>query len=227
MIGASARRGSIGGELFRNIVAGDFAGAAHPVNPHAEPVSGVRAYALDRRRSRTPVDLAVIAVPAERVLEAAEAALRAGVRALCVISAGFAEIGAEGAERQDALLALVRSHGGRLIGPNCLGIAVAGAAAQRHVRARRASPPATSASRRRAARSGSPSWQEAAARGLGLSAFVSIGNKADVSSNDLLEHWEDDAATELDAALPRVVRQPAPLRRGSRAGWRAASRSWP
>ena len=106
----------------------------------------------------------------------------------------------------------MRAHGARLVGPNCLGIAVAGAAAERDVRAARASRRARSASRRRAARSASRCSRRPTARGLGLSAFVSIGNKADVSSNDLLEYWEDDAATELVAALPRVVRQPAQVR---------------
>ena len=195
VIGASPRRGSIGGELFRNIVAGDFAGAAHPVNPHAEPVSGVRAYA-SVEEVPGPVDLAVIALPAERVIEAAEAALRAGIRALCVISAGFAETGAEGAERQDALLALVRSHGGRLIGPNCLGIA-ATAPRLNATFGPAGIPPGNIGFSSQSGALGLAFLAEATARGLGLSAFVSIGNKADVSSNDLLEHFEEDPDTEL------------------------------
>ena len=195
VIGASARRGSIGGELFRNIVGGDYAGAAYPVNPGAEPVSGVRAYASIEALPET-VDLAVIAVPAERVQGAADAALRAGVRALCVISAGFAETGEEGREREQRLLALVRGHGGRLIGPNCLGIAVSGPRLNATF-----GPPGIPAGNigfsSQSGALGLAFLQEAAARGLGLSAFVSIGNKADVSSNDLLEHFEDDPATEL------------------------------
>ncbi len=195
VVGASARRGSIGGELFRNIVAGDFAGAAHPVNQHAEPVSGVRAYA-SVADVPDPLDLAVIAVRAEHVIEAADAALRRGVQALCVISAGFAETGAEGAARQDALLALVRSHGGRLIGPNCLG--VASSSARLNATFGPAGIPAGNIGfSSQSGALGLAFLQEAAARGLGLSAFVSIGNKADVSSNDLLEHFEEDAATEL------------------------------
>ena len=100
----------------------------------AEPVAGVRAYA-SIAESRTRSTSRSSPCPPSACIDAAEAALRAGVRALCVISAGFAETGAEGAERQDALLALVRSHGARLIGPNCLGVAVVGGAAQRDVRA--------------------------------------------------------------------------------------------
>ncbi len=195
VIGASARRGSIGGELFRNVLAGDFAGAAFPVNSHAEPVSGVRAY-RSVEEIGDPIDLAVIAVPGERVLGAAEDALRQGVRGLCVISAGFAETGEEGAERQERLLALVRSHGGRLVGPNCLGIALAGP----RLNATFGPPGIPFGNIGFSSQSGALGLAflaEAAARGLGLSAFVSIGNKADVSSNDLLEHWEDDPATEL------------------------------
>jgi RimJ/RimL family protein N-acetyltransferase/predicted CoA-binding protein len=124
VVGASPRRGSIGGELFRNVLAADFAGAAYPVNRGGEAVGGVRAYA---RVSEIPdhVDLAVVCLPGEAVLAAAEDALASGVRAVCVISAGFAESGAEGVDRQERLLALVRAHGARLVGPNCLGIAAA------------------------------------------------------------------------------------------------------
>src|SRR5439155_3620248 len=123
VVGASRRRGSIGGELFRNILAADFAGATYPINRSGEPVAGVAAY-RSLADIPVPVDLAVICLPSGQVLDAAEAAIAAGVRALCVISSGFAEVGPEGAERQGQLLALVRSRGGRLVGPNCLGLAV-------------------------------------------------------------------------------------------------------
>jgi acetyl coenzyme A synthetase (ADP forming)-like protein len=195
VIGASTRRGSIGGELFRNILAGDFKGTAYPVNARGEPVAGVRAYS-SVEEIPDPVDLAVIAVPGERVLDAAESALREGVRALCVISAGFAEIGPEGLERQERLLALVRAHGGRMIGPNCLGIALSGPRLNATF-----GPPGIPAGNigfsSQSGALGLAFLQEAASRGLGLSGFVSIGNKADVSSNDLLEHWEDDPSTEV------------------------------
>jgi acetate---CoA ligase (ADP-forming) len=193
VVGASRRRGSIGGELFRNIVAGDFAGAAYPVNRDGEPVAGVRAYA-SIEEIPDEVDLAVISLPAGAVQEAAEHALRKGVRALVVISAGFAEVGSEGAERQERLLALVRAHGARLIGPNCLGIAVAGPSLNATFAARSA-PSGNIGFSSQSGALGLALLEAAEARGLGLSAFVSIGNKADVSSNDLLEWWEDDPAT--------------------------------
>ena len=195
VVGASPRRGTIGGELFRNVLQGDFAGAAYPVNPKGAAVAGVRGYA-SVAEIPDPVDLAVIAVPGEHVLDAAEDALRNGVRALVVISAGFAEVGSEGAERQEQLLALVRAHGARLIGPNCLGIAVAGPRLNATFAARSA-PSGNIGFSSQSGALGLALLEAADARGLGLSAFVSIGNKADVSSNDLLEWWEEDESTEV------------------------------
>lgn len=195
VVGASKRRGSIGGELFRNILAGDFSGAAYPVNRDGEPVAGVRAYGSIEEIPGA-VDLAVITLPAAAVVGAAEQALHKGVRALVVISAGFAEIGSEGIERQEQLLALVRSHGARLIGPNCLGIAVAGPSLNATFAARSA-PGGNIGFSSQSGALGLALLEAAESRGLGLSAFVSIGNKADVSTNDLLEWWEDDQTTEV------------------------------
>jgi acetyl coenzyme A synthetase (ADP forming)-like protein len=195
VIGASRRRGSIGGELFRNVLAGDFAGAAYPVNRDGDPVGGVRGY---KAIGEVPelVDLAVICVPGARVIDAAGEALAEGVRAICVISSGFAEVGAEGRERQEQLLELVRAHGGRLVGPNCLGIAVPPLGLNATF-GPRALPPGPIAFSSQSGALGLALLEKAAERRLGFSAFVSIGNKADVSSNDLLEWWEDDEASEL------------------------------
>jgi acetate---CoA ligase (ADP-forming) len=195
VIGASKRRGSIGGELFRNIIEADFAGAAYPVNRSGEAVAGVRAYRTIEEIP-DPVDLAVICVPGARVLESAEEALRKGVRALCVISAGFAEVGSEGVARQEQLLALVRAHGARLVGPNCLGIAVP-ALGLNATFAPRALPSGRIAFSSQSGALGLALLEKASGRGLGFSAFVSIGNKADVSSNDLLEWWEEDEDTDV------------------------------
>ncbi len=156
-------------------------------------MAGVRAFA---RLDEIPdaIDLAVVCLPGPLVVDAVRGALAAGVRAFCVISAGFAETGEAGAERQDALLALVRSYGGRLIGPNCLGLAVAGPRLNATF-APRSFPPGRIAFSSQSGALGLALLEEAGARGLGLSAFVSVGNKADVSANDLLEWWEDDPET--------------------------------
>jgi acetate---CoA ligase (ADP-forming) len=195
VIGASTRRGTIGGELFRNVIAADFDGAAYPVNSKGEPVGGVPGYgSVEDIPAR--VDLAIICVPGEHVFAAAESALRSGVHALCVISAGFAETSSEGLERQEQLLALVRAHGARMIGPNCLGVAST-ARRLNATFARRAFPPGRVAFSSQSGALGLALLEQADARGLGLSAFASIGNKADVSSNDLLEYWEDDPETDV------------------------------
>ena len=195
VLGASRRRGSIGGELFRNILAADFIGAAYPVNLKAEPVAGVRAY-RSIEEIDVPIDLAVICLPGEQVVDAARAALDHGVAALCVISAGFAETGAEGRGQQERLLALVRAHGARLVGPNCLGIAIP-ALGLNATFAPRALPAGTIGFSSQSGALGLALLEKAAERSLGFSAFISIGNKADVSSNDLLEWWEDDDSTNL------------------------------
>ena len=195
VIGAPKRRGSIGGELFRNILAADFAGSVFPINRGGEAVAGVRGYSTIAEIP-DPVDLAVLCVPGQYVLGAAEEALAAGVRALCVISAGFAEVGREGRSRQDELVALVRAHGARLVGPNCLGIAVPPLGLNATF-APRALPAGRIAVSSQSGALGLALLERARERGLGFSSFVSVGNKADVSSNDLLEWWEDDDASDL------------------------------
>ena len=195
VIGASKRRGSIGGELFRNILGGDFVGSVYPVNRNGDAVAGVHGYGAVGEIAEA-VDLAVICLPGELVLDAAEEALGAGVRALVVISAGFAETGSEGAERQQRLLGLVREHGARLLGPNCLGIASTAV----HLNATfapRSFPPGKIGFSSQSGALGLALLERAEATGLGVTSFVSVGNKADVSSNDLLEWWEDDDETEL------------------------------
>ena len=183
--------------MFRNILSGDFKGAAYPVNRSGEPVAGVRAYTSIEELPEQ-VDLAVICLPGAHVLDAADSALKTGVRALCVISAGFAEVGAEGRERQEQLLALVRSHGGRLVGPNCLGIAVSGPSLNATF-GPRALPPGPIAFSSQSGALGLALLEKASERSLGFSSFISIGNKADVSSNDLLEYWEEDPSSGLIA----------------------------
>ena len=197
VLGASRRRDSIGGRLFRNIVEAEFTGVVYPVNRAGEAVAGVRGYRSVSELPETP-DLVVVCLPERHVLSAVEEALERGTRAVCVISAGFAEVGEEGRERQDRLLELVRSHGGRLIGPNCLGIAVA-APQLNATFGPRALPPGPIGFSSQSGALGLALLEKAGERGLGFSAFVSVGNKADVSSNDLLEYWEDDPDTSLIA----------------------------
>jgi acetyl coenzyme A synthetase (ADP forming)-like protein len=193
VLGASPRPGSIGGTVCRNIVEGGFAGHVYPVNRSAEAVAGLRGY---REVDQIPglIDLAVICLPADVVLRGVRAVLGRGCRAICVISAGFAEVGREGQARQEELLALLRGHGARLLGPNCLGLAVTKASLNATF-APRSFPPGNIGFSSQSGALGLALLERSADRSLGFSSFVSVGNKADVSSNDLLEHWEDDPAT--------------------------------
>ena len=195
VVGATPRPGAIGGAVFRNLLRGDYAGAAYPINRDGAPVAGVRAYRSVAELPEAP-DLAVIAVGAERVLDAAADCLGAGTRALCVISAGFAEIGDEGRTRQDELLALVRTHGARLLGPNCLGLS-SSAVRLNATFAPHAFPEGRIGLSSQSGALGLALLERAAEHGLGFSSFVSIGNKADISTNDLLEWWESDDGTDL------------------------------
>jgi acetate---CoA ligase (ADP-forming) len=195
VIGASSREGSIGATVFRNLLDAGFAGRAYPVNRTAAQVLGIPAFSSAAQLPEA-VDLTVVCVPAAGVLDAAGEALVRGSRALCVLSAGFAEVGRAGLARQMELLALVRSYGARLLGPNCLGIAVS-APRLNATFARESFPPGPIGFGSQSGALGLALLEAAGARGLGFSAFVSIGNKADVSSNDLLEYWEDDDETDL------------------------------
>ncbi|HEX5415037.1 MAG TPA: GNAT family N-acetyltransferase, partial [Chloroflexota bacterium] len=197
VVGASRQRGSIGHELLRNLLAGGFAGPVYPVNPNTLAVASVRAYP---RVSAIPdpVDLAIIVVPAAVVLDAARDCLDAGVKALVVISAGFAEVGAEGRARQDELLTLCRSHGVRLVGPNCMGILVNSPdGAMNATFAPVLPPPGNVSVASQSGALGIAILQQAKQLGIGIASFVSMGNKADLSSNDLIERWEDNPATDV------------------------------
>ena len=221
VVGASARPGSIGGLIFRNVLSGGFTGAAYPVNRSGEPVAGVRAY-RSLEEIGDAVDLCVICLPGEHVIGAAEEALRAGTRALCVISAGFAETGPAG-DRAPGAAARPRPRTRRAARrPELPRNRDGRRGDERDLRPAGVPGRAGSASRLSPVRSASHCSSAAEARGLGLSGFVSIGNKADVSSNDLLEWWEDDPGTDLvllylesfgnPRKFARIARQARPRR---------------
>ncbi len=197
VVGASREPDAIGNLIFRHILHAGFPGTVYPVNPRAESVHGVRAFPSATELPE-PVDLAVIAVPASTVIQAAEQAVYAGAKALVVVSSGFAETGAEGAERQQQLVQLVRAHGVRLVGPNCLGIM--NTDPEVHLNATLATGLAPRGRVGLFSHSGALGLvilEHAAERGVGLSTFVAAGNRAELSGNDLLLYWEEDAATDV------------------------------
>ncbi len=197
VVGASREPSALGTLLFRNILRAGFAGAAHPVNPQAKAIEGVRAYPSLEELPEPP-DLAIIAVPASKVLSVADRALKAGAKALLVLTAGFAETGAEGRRRQDRLVRLVRGRGARMVGPNCLGLLNTDPAVRLNASLATTMPPLGRIGfYSHSAALGLIILQYAAERGLGFSTFVSAGNRADVSGNDLLQFWEEDALTDI------------------------------
>src|SRR4051794_33527471 len=193
VVGASAREGSLGAELLRRIVAGGFAGVAAAVSRSAGVVSSMRALPSTGDLPDPP-ELAIVAVPAAEVLDAVTEAADAGARGVLVISAGFSDTDEpEGREREEALLEAVRARGVRLVGPNSLGLLNSDPAVALHallgdVDAR----PGGLALSSQSGALGLALLGHAAARRLGIAAFVSLGNRADVSTNDLLEYWADD-----------------------------------
>ena len=197
VIGASRRRGTVAGELFHNLLAAGFNGPVYPVNPKAAVVQSVPAY-KSVLEVPGPVDLAVLVVPAPAVVQAARDCAAKGVRAIVVISAGFAETGPEGAERQRELLGVCRATGMRLIGPNCLGILNTDPQVSLDATFGPIVPlPGRVGFLSQSGALGLAIIDYANALGLGLSSFVSVGNKADISSNDLLAYWEQDDRTAL------------------------------
>jgi acetyl coenzyme A synthetase (ADP forming)-like protein len=197
VIGASRSRGTIGGEIFRNLLMAGFYGPVYPVNPNSEVVQSVRAYP-SVGDIPGPVDLAVIAVPAEQVVDAAAQCGEAGVHSLVVISAGFAETGEVGRLRQRDLVAVCRESGMRLIGPNCMGIINAASDVSLNATFAPSMPPSGRVGfLSQSGALGLAVIDHAAALGLGLSSFVSVGNKADISGNDLIHYWEQDPNTDV------------------------------
>lgn len=197
VIGASRRQETIGQALVRNLITGDFSGRVYAVNPTSNAVSGLPTY---KTVGEIPdeVDVAVVAVPAESVQDVVLDCAAKGVHGLVVVSSGFAETGEEGRIRQRKLVGLSRSYGLRLIGPNCLGIINTASDVSLNASLSPLMPPRGRAGFFcQSGALGTAILEKVYNRGLGLSTFVSAGNRADVSGNDLLQYWEEDDSTEV------------------------------
>ena len=194
VIGASRSPNHIGHQVTANLIRYGFTGSVYPVNPSAGAVCSIKAY-RDIGCVPDPVDLAVIVVPKHLVPGVAAECADAGVKGLVVISAGFREMGPEGAQRERELAELVRSHGMRMVGPNCLGVINADPAFSLNASFAPVMPPfGPAALMSQSGAMGVNILDYAREYQIGLAQFVSVGNKADVSSNDLLLQWENDPA---------------------------------
>ncbi len=197
VIGASTDPTSIGGRLFRNILNGGFNGPLYPVNPKAKVIGSVRAYP-SIAEVPDDVDLAYIVVRQEFVVDVARQCAQAGVRGIVVISAGFSETGEHGAKLEAELLGIVRDSGMRMVGPNCMGLLNTAPSVQLNgTFAPVYPPPGNVAMSSQSGALGIAILDYATRNNIGISQFVSVGNKADVSGNDLILSWEDDPQTDV------------------------------
>lgn len=240
VIGANRERGKIGSEILHNLTATGYTGRLFAVHPAATLIDGVPAFP---RVTGIPgdIDLAVICVPCAQVSAVVDDCIAKGVRALVVISAGFSETGAAGRALEEALLDKVRTAGIRMIGPNCMGILNTDPAVRLNATFSPVAPvEGRVAFSTQSGALGLAILDYVRQLGIGISSFVSVGNKADVSGNDLLQYWADDPRTDVIllylesfgnprrfASIARRVARQKPIvavKSGrSRAGARAAS----
>jgi len=197
VVGASTTPGKVGHDIFANILKGGYTGTLYPVNPGARSILSVRAYPtiLDIPDN---VDLAMLILPPKAAMTAAEQAIEKGVRGLVIVSAGFREVGGEGAEIEQRIVSLCRKHHVRVVGPNCLGVINPLPAARLNASfsARMPAPGNISFISQSGALC-TAVLDFAADRDFGFSKFISIGNKADVDELDLLEYLHQDPDTEV------------------------------
>lgn len=209
VIGASRREGSIGRQVVANLIGGGFQGPVYPVNPKAEVVLSVPAFA-SVNAIPGPVDLAVIVVPPDAALRVAAQCGRKGVKGLVVITAGFREIGGIGVRREEQLRAIADRHGMRVIGPNCMGIINTEPAFACNASFAATPPPAGSVAMvSQSGALGEAILADAAQAGLGVAMFASVGNRADVTAADLLAYWGDDPSVRAVLLYLETVGEPA------------------
>jgi len=197
VIGASRQQNTIGWQILDNLLRTGFQGPVYPVNPKAAAIHSIRAFPSVQAIG-SPVDLAVIVVPKEHVLQVTRESLDAGVRGLVVISAGFKEVGGAGMERERQLRDLIRGYGVRMVGPNCMGVINTAPDVSMNATFAPSQPPTGPvAFMSQSGAMGLSVLDYAESLNIGISMFVSAGNKADVSGNDLIEYWRDDPTTRV------------------------------
>lgn len=195
VVGASRERNKIGSEILHNLVATGFTGVVVPVHPTADTIQGLKAYPRVADIP-TPVDLVVIVVPAAQVPAVVDDCLVKQVAAICIISAGFGECSAEGRAIERDMVRKIRGAGCRLIGPNCMGLLNTDPRFALNATFSPVYPPAgVVAMSTQSGALGLAILDYARQLNIGISSFVSVGNKADVSGNDLLQYWETDPRT--------------------------------
>ena len=200
VVGVSQRGDGVGATLLANLQRAGFPGRLYPIHPHATALHGLPAFPRVSAVG-APVDLALIAVPAAAVEEVVADCATAGVHGVVVISSGFAEVSAAGREAEQRLRALVRASGMRLVGPNCMGLLNTDPQVLLNATftALNLPPAGTIGMLSQSGALGLAMLDYVQTLHVGLSTFVSVGNRADVSSNDVLAYWADDPRTSVIA----------------------------
>ncbi len=197
VVGASRDPAAFGHRIVSSLVRGGYSGPVLPINPHAARIAGLHSYP-SVRSAPGPIDLAIVATPAAAVPDVIDGCAAAGVAAVLVVSAGFAEAGPEGERLQQVITEKARAAGMRLIGPNCLGLLATSPEGTLNATFIDAHPPRGPVAMSSDSGALALALLACASRmGLGVSACVSVGNRADVCSSDLLEYWEEDPDTSL------------------------------
>jgi acetyltransferase len=197
VIGASSRPGSVGQAVFANVLQHGYGGVVYPVNPRALSVMSVKAYP-SVLNIPDEVDLAIVIVPSDSVPQVLEECGQKGIKAAIVITAGFKELGDAGAQKEQEVLAAARRGGIRLLGPNCLGIINTAPGVSLNGSFARLMPlPGNIALISQSGAVGVAALEYAQGEKIGLSKFVSVGNKADLNENDFLAYLKDDPQTEV------------------------------
>jgi acetyltransferase len=197
VVGASTTPGKVGHDIFANILKGGYKGILYPVNPNAKSVLSVRAYPniLD---IPDDVDVAIIILPPRVALKAIKEAIKKGVKGVVIVSAGFREVGGEGLEIENQIVAICKKAGVRVVGPNCLGVINPLSSVSLNASfSRRMPKPGNISFISQSGALCAAVLDFAADRDFGFSKFISIGNKADVDELDLLRYMHDDKDTEV------------------------------
>ncbi|HKV55369.1 MAG TPA: GNAT family N-acetyltransferase [Candidatus Binataceae bacterium] len=217
VIGASRDRAKVGGAILANLRERGFTGALYPVNRQSAEVMGLKSFDSLEAIGKS-VDLAIIAVPAASVEKEIASCAHAGVRAVVVITSGFAETGESGREAESRIRQLVRHSGMRMVGPNCMGVINTDPLVQLDATFSPVAPPRGNIGMfSQSGALGIAIFDHLRRRNLGLSSFVSAGNRADVSNNDLLAYWAGDPDTALIALYLESVGNPRKFARLARA----------
>ncbi|MEM4728531.1 MAG: acetate--CoA ligase family protein [Thermoplasmata archaeon] len=197
VIGASRERGGVGREILHNIISYEFRGAVFPVNPRAHTIYSMKCYP-SVSAIPDPVDLAIIVVPARVVPQVMEECGRKGVKGAVIISAGFKEVGGKGAELENEVAQIAKKYGIRVVGPNCMGVINTDPDVRMNATFAITMP--LEGSIGLMSQSGAlcaTLLDYAREEHIGFSKFVSMGNKMDVSANDLLEAWGEDPTVKM------------------------------